>query len=211
MSTLHSNAPAHTLQTSKRTIEAAFDGQSFDDIFEEFDEKPLGVGAIAQVYKAKLKPHLATLEDNSIDRKEANLARRIKKNVDVTLKSSPSRVPSSHVAIKVLHPNIEKIVRRDLRIMGFFAAVINAIPTMEWLSFPDEVEQFGETAIRSTHRSREPHPLPTKLQRSNHSLVPLSLHGIHYAQRVDRGIRPGYSYGRLSTKWRWSISKGHCR
>jgi aarF domain-containing kinase len=144
MSTLHSNAPAHTLQTSKRTIEAAFDGQSFDDIFEEFDEKPLGVGAIAQVYKAKLKPHLATLEDNSIDRKEANLARRIKKNVDVTLKSSPSRVPSSHVAIKVLHPNIEKIVRRDLRIMGFFAAVINAIPTMEWLSFPDEVEQFGE-------------------------------------------------------------------
>jgi aarF domain-containing kinase len=28
--------------------------------------------------------------------------------------------------------------------MGFFAAVINAIPTMEWLSFPDEVEQFGE-------------------------------------------------------------------
>ncbi|KAI4618052.1 uncharacterized protein J4E87_008061 [Alternaria ethzedia] len=144
MSTLHSNAPAHTLQVTKRTIEAAFDGQSFDDIFEEFDEKPLGVGAIAQVYKAKLKPHLATLEDNSIDREELNLARRIKKNVDVTLKSSPSRVPSSHVAIKVLHPNIEKVVRRDLRIMGFFAAVINAIPTMEWLSFPDEVEQFGE-------------------------------------------------------------------
>jgi aarF domain-containing kinase len=28
--------------------------------------------------------------------------------------------------------------------MAFFAAVINAVPTMEWLSFPDEVEQFGE-------------------------------------------------------------------
>jgi aarF domain-containing kinase len=144
MSTLHSNAPAHSLKVSKQTIVDAFDGRAFDDIFEEFDEKPLGVGAIAQVYKAKLKPELATLEDNDIDSEERNLAQRIKKNVNVTLKSSPSRVPSNHVAIKVLHPNIEKIVRRDLRIMAFFAAVINAVPTMEWLSFPDEVEQFGE-------------------------------------------------------------------
>lgn len=144
MSTLHSNAPAHSLKVSKQTIEAAFDGRAFEDIFDEFDEKPLGVGAIAQVYKAKLKPDLATLEENTIEAEEPNLARRIKKNVDVTLKSTPSRVPSSHVAIKVLHPKIEKIVRRDLRIMAFFAAVINAIPTMEWLSFPDEVEQFGE-------------------------------------------------------------------
>lgn len=144
MSTLHSNAPAHSLKVSKQTIEAAFDGQAFDDIFEEFDETPLGVGAIAQVYKAKLKPHLATLQENSMDTEEPNFAQRVKKNVDVTLKSTPSRVPSSHVAIKVLHPKIEKIVRRDLRIMAFFASVINAVPTMEWLSFPDEVEQFGE-------------------------------------------------------------------
>ncbi|CAO2647716.1 Nn.00g086380.m01.CDS01 [Neocucurbitaria sp. VM-36] len=144
MSTLHSNAPAHSLKVSKRTIEAAFEGQGFDDIFEEFDETPLGVGAIAQVYKAKLKPHLATLQDHSTELDEPNLARKIKRNVDVTLKSTPSRVPSSHVAVKVLHPKIEKIVRRDLRIMAFFATVINAIPTMEWLSFPDEVEQFGE-------------------------------------------------------------------
>ncbi|KAF2133234.1 ABC1-domain-containing protein [Dothidotthia symphoricarpi CBS 119687] len=144
MSELHSNAPAHSLKVSKRTVEAAFDGRRFDDIFEEFDEKPLGVGAIAQVYKAKLKPDLATLQDNAIDAGELNLARKIKKNVDATLKSTPQRLPSNHVAVKVLHPNIEKIVRRDLRIMAFFAAAINAIPTMEWLSFPDEVEQFGE-------------------------------------------------------------------
>jgi aarF domain-containing kinase len=72
MSTLHSNAPAHSLETSKRTIEAAFDGRKFDDIFEEFDEKPLGVGAIAQVYKAKLKPDLATLQNNTIEREEPN-------------------------------------------------------------------------------------------------------------------------------------------
>src|ERR1051325_6858107 len=105
MSTLHSNAPAHSLKVSKQTIETAFNGRAFDDIFDEFDETPLGVGAIAQVYKAKLKPDLATLVENTIDAEEPNLAQRIKKNVDVTLKSTPSRLPSSHVAIKVLHPN----------------------------------------------------------------------------------------------------------
>src|SRR6185369_9224920 len=104
----------------------------------------LGVGAIAQVYKAKLKPHLAALQDNSIETEQPNLARKIRRNVDMTLKSTPSRIPSSHVAVKVLHPNIEKVVRRDLRIMAFFATIINLVPTMEWLSFPDEVDQFGE-------------------------------------------------------------------
>lgn len=143
MSTLHSNAPAHSLASTKRTVQDAFGGRPFSDIFEEFDEKPLGVGAIAQVYKAKLKPDLAA--PGEVDgAKPAKFAQRVRKNVDVALKSTPQRVPSSYVAVKVLHPNIEKIVRRDLKIMGFFATVINAIPTMEWFSFPDEVAQFGE-------------------------------------------------------------------
>jgi len=142
MSALHSDAPAHSLAVTKRTIERAF-GRKFDDIFEEFHEKPLGVGAIAQVYKAKLKPDLGGLDDDQV-KEPQTLRERAFKRVDPLLKSTPQRVPSSYVAIKVLHPNIERVVRRDLRIMGFFASVINAIPTMEWLSFPDEVVQFGE-------------------------------------------------------------------
>lgn len=144
MSSLHSNAPAHSLADTKKTIVKAFGGRPFDEIFEEFQEKPLGVGAIAQVYKAKLKPDLAALGDDDIDPDPPNLRKRVRKNVDVLVKSTPQRVPSSFVAIKVLHPKVERIVRRDLRIMAFFAATINAIPTMEWLSLPDEVVQFGE-------------------------------------------------------------------
>jgi aarF domain-containing kinase len=143
MSALHSHAPAHSLSDTKTIVEAAFDGRRFSDIFEEFDEKPLGVGAIAQVYKARLKSDFAALDDKHLD-EPPNWGQRMKRNVDVTLKSTPSRVPSQHVAIKVLHPGIERIVRRDLRIMAFFATIINAVPTMEWLSFPDEVQQFGE-------------------------------------------------------------------
>ncbi|KAI4121854.1 MAG: hypothetical protein LQ338_006135 [Usnochroma carphineum] len=144
MSSLHSNAPAHSLAATKRTIVRAFNDRPFEEIFDEFQEKPLGVGAIAQVYKAKLKTDLAVLSDDDIDPNPPNLRRRMRKNVDVLVKSTPQRVPSTYVAIKVLHPKVERVVRRDLRIMTFFAAVINAIPTMEWLSFPDEVAQFGE-------------------------------------------------------------------
>ena len=142
MSSLHSNAPAHSLSVTKATLERAF-GRKFEEIFDEFHDKPLGVGAIAQVYKAKLKPELVDNQDESTIQPQT-LRERAQKTVDPILKSTPKRVPSNYVAIKVLHPKIERIVRRDLRIMGFFADIINAIPTMEWLSFPDEVKQFGE-------------------------------------------------------------------
>lgn len=144
MSSLHSNAPAHSLAATKRTIVRAFNGRPFEEIFDEFQEKPLGVGAIAQVYKAKLKPDLAAFSDDDIESDQPNLRQRMRKNVDVLVKSTPQRVPSTYVAIKVLHPKVERNVRRDLKIMAFFAAAINAIPTMEWLSLPDEVTQFGE-------------------------------------------------------------------
>jgi len=143
MSQLHSDAPAHSLHETKRIIRRAFDGRPFEDIFEEFEEKPLGVGAIAQVYRAKLKPNLAVPNDPDLEERP-NLRKNVRKNVDTFIKSTPQRVPSSYVAIKVLHPRVERMVRRDLRIMGFFASVLNAIPTIEWLSLPDEVEQFGE-------------------------------------------------------------------
>lgn len=144
MSSLHSNAPAHSLRDTKRTIRRAFNGLPFEEIFEEFQEEPLGVGAIAQVYKAKLKPNLAATNDHELGEEPETLSSRVRKNVDVLVKSTPQRVPSSYVAIKVLHPKVERLIRRDLRIMSFFASLINAIPTMHWLSFPDEVQQFGE-------------------------------------------------------------------
>ncbi|KIV89542.1 hypothetical protein PV10_06935 [Exophiala mesophila] len=145
MSELHSNAPAHSLRHTKRVITEAFGGRSFDQIFIEFDEKPLGVGAIAQVYKARLKPDLAKSEDSDLDTTDKNrLGNKIRRNVDALVKSSPQRVPSAYVAVKVLHPKVERIVRRDLKIMGVFASIINAIPTLEWLDLPNEVANFGE-------------------------------------------------------------------
>ncbi|KAH7319678.1 ABC1 family protein [Stachybotrys elegans] len=145
MSKLHSNAPAHSMAVTRTTVEDAFGGRPFGEIFEEFDETPLGVGAIAQVYKAKLKPDFVAPPDTDVSAQLPRpLADNVFRNVDTVLKSSPKRVPSTYVAVKVLHPHVERTVRRDLRIMGFFASALNLIPTIEWLSLPDEVAQFGE-------------------------------------------------------------------
>lgn len=140
LSKLHSNAKAHSLRATKRIVSQAFGGRKFEDIFEEFDETPLGVGAIAQVYKAKIKPDLLPPER----KEERNFRRNLREKVQGLVKSSPPEgPPSSHVAIKVIHPRVDKIVNRDLRIMRFFATLINAVPTLEWLSFPDEVDVFS--------------------------------------------------------------------
>lgn len=51
---------------------------------------------------------------------------------------------STSVAIKVLHPRVRRTVRRDIAIMSVFANAFNALPGMEWLSLPEEVQVFGE-------------------------------------------------------------------
>ena len=98
------------MRKTKHIIEAAFGGKPFNEIFEEFEEKPLGVGAIAQVYRAKLKSNLRALSDSDVE--EPTFSARLKKNVDALAKSTPKRVPSSYVAIKVLHPNVDRVVGR---------------------------------------------------------------------------------------------------
>lgn len=49
---LHSNGKPHSLKYTKRVLEKAF-GKPFDEIFLEFDEKPMGIGAIAQVSRTE--------------------------------------------------------------------------------------------------------------------------------------------------------------
>ncbi|KAL5606541.1 uncharacterized protein BROUX77_003734 [Berkeleyomyces rouxiae] len=144
MSKLHSNAPAHSFAETKRIISEAFHGLPFHEIFEEFEATPMGVGAIAQVYRGKLRSGLTVPEAKGPASAFQLLRETVLRNIDTILKSSPKGVPSSHVAVKVVHPGIDRTIRRDLRIMAFFARLLNAIPSIEWLSLPDEVAQFGE-------------------------------------------------------------------
>jgi aarF domain-containing kinase len=58
--------------------------------------------------------------------------------------ASKTRISNASVAIKVVHPRVDKIIRRDLAIMRIFAKALNALPGMHWLSLPEEVDVFGD-------------------------------------------------------------------
>ncbi|AMD19634.1 HCL517Cp [Eremothecium sinecaudum] len=117
---LHSNAKPHALSYTKKQIVESLGVDSFDDVFEEFVEDPIGCGAIAQVYVGKVKEKLIA-----------------ERNLDLGPEGN------RWCAVKVVHPNAPKEISRDLKIMTFFARAINALPHMEWLSLPEEVEQFS--------------------------------------------------------------------
>ncbi|KIY51278.1 ABC1-domain-containing protein [Fistulina hepatica ATCC 64428] len=137
LGTLHSNAKPHSLAYTKMQIETVFH-RPFEEIFDEFNETPIGVGAIAQVYKARLKPDLVPPSVTGPRRRGSKFSAAV---------LSPEveyDVPKASVAIKILHPRVEKTITRDLRIMSFFAHALTAlVPGVEWLSLPEEVAVFG--------------------------------------------------------------------
>ncbi|OZJ06769.1 hypothetical protein BZG36_00292 [Bifiguratus adelaidae] len=155
LSKLHSQVDPHPFKATRRTIEHAFGGRRLEDIFEDLEEQPLGIGAIAQVYKAKLRPDIVLehFEDLMYD-----VADRVPTVDSVTVSMPANAHPRdivahprqdqlhlhTTVAIKILHPRVHVIVLRDLKIMKFFAKCLDLIPTVHWLSLPEEVEKFGE-------------------------------------------------------------------
>ncbi|KAI8082860.1 uncharacterized protein BX664DRAFT_339245 [Halteromyces radiatus] len=140
---LHSNVDPHSFSYTKKVLETTF-GQSMDDIFLEFNPDPLGVGAIAQVYKATLRPEIVLNKGNIV--KDFIVGDKQTVTLDcISTTDELGRQLNVHtaVAIKVIHPKARQIVRRDLNIMLFFASLLDWLPTMRWLSLPDEVRVFG--------------------------------------------------------------------
>lgn len=84
----------------------------------------MGIGAIAQVYKAVLNPELGLPNDylgNSkhVDDSSSSSSGNSRAIVPSTEDGTPN-VSGSIVAIKVLHPGVEKMISRDLKIMMAF-------------------------------------------------------------------------------------------
>ncbi|KAJ2457873.1 hypothetical protein GGI03_005977, partial [Coemansia sp. RSA 2337] len=125
---LHDSNKPHAASLSKRMIAHAFGVSDISSVFSSFDDRPLGAGAVAQVHHARFSHAF-------IDRLSAGDSGQ--RDVADALRRSPD------VAVKVLHPGVERKIRRDLRIMKWGASVLGALPGMRWLSLPDEVAIFG--------------------------------------------------------------------
>ncbi|KAF9274363.1 hypothetical protein BGZ68_000736 [Mortierella alpina] len=149
LSKLHSQVDPHSIEHTRRTIEAAFGGRKLEDIFDEFIETPLGIGAIAQVYRGRLKPGIALHfepDEQTEENADGSVINKFTSVAKVSKDSSRNKEKKlkTEVAIKVLHPRAARIVERDLAIMRFFAKLINLIPNMSWIALPDQVAMFGE-------------------------------------------------------------------
>ncbi|KAL0068703.1 hypothetical protein AAF712_004420 [Marasmius tenuissimus] len=139
MGALHSRGKSHSFKHTKKVIERVFQ-RPFDQVFEYFDETPIGTGAIAQVYRAVLKQDLIPPSYLGPRRHRKSPAAAIS---PVILDHPPPSIPTAAVAIKVIHPRVQKTIARDLSIMSFFAHFIALFPGMQWLSLPEEVDVFG--------------------------------------------------------------------
>jgi aarF domain-containing kinase len=132
---------------------------------------------------------------------------RIREQISPLIKQSPEQIPSTHVAIKVLHPRVAPTIYRDIRIMRFFANIINAIPTMEWLSLPDEVDQFAEMMKlqldlrieganleifheKFANRSTVTFPTPYQEYTTRKVLIEEFAHGLPLPWFLERGAGP---------------------
>ncbi|KIM47766.1 hypothetical protein M413DRAFT_439436 [Hebeloma cylindrosporum] len=139
LGSLHSQGKQHSLSHTKAIIESVFQ-QPFHQVFESFDENPIGSGAIAQVYRATLKQNLIPPSYLGPRRTRRTPGGPLG---PIILQDPLPSVPTASVAIKVLHPHVSKTISRDLRIMAFFASFINLFPGMQWISLPEEVQVFG--------------------------------------------------------------------
>lgn len=138
---MHSHGKPHSFSHTKRVIEHVFQ-KPFREVFEEFDEEPIGTGAIAQVYRATLKHDLLPPSYLGTPKRHSKSAAG-SLAVNTLFEEPPPSVPTASVAIKVLHPHVAKMISRDLSIMAFFASCISILPGMQWISLPEEVAVFG--------------------------------------------------------------------
>ncbi|KAF8078870.1 hypothetical protein FPV67DRAFT_1466723 [Lyophyllum atratum] len=167
---LHSHGTPHSIQHTKKVIERVFQ-RPFEEVFEEFDEKPIGTGAIAQVYRATLKHDLIPPSYLGPRRSRKTPAAAIGPTL---LNDPPPSVPTASVAIKILHPNVQKTISRDLSIMSFFAHIISILPGMQWLSLPEEVQVFGAMMFQQLDLRHEAENLLTFEHNFSHRKLPVT-------------------------------------
>jgi aarF domain-containing kinase len=105
----------------------------FEEVFEEFEIEPLGSGCIAQVHRARLKhaDHWSVASGEPTGSGSGSWHQQ-----------SGDRVLDQWVVVKVKRRHADSTIRRDLRLMKLGAAMVGALPTMEWLALPKAAARF---------------------------------------------------------------------
>ncbi|KAM1213694.1 hypothetical protein PS2_005070 [Malus domestica] len=125
LSELHTKAPEHSFAYTKKTIERAF-GRKLPEIFDNFEEKPVASGSIAQVHRATLRFRYPGQQTKPIV-----------------------------VAVKVRHPGVGESIRRDFSIINLVAKISTFIPALKWWRLDESVQQFAVFMMSQVDLARE--------------------------------------------------------
>ena len=72
------------------------------------------------------------------------------------------------VAVKMIHPHVEALVKTDMELLAGFASLVNKIPSMEILSLSELANEFADMMVR-THTATLLTTLTTIPHRIAHS------------------------------------------
>lgn len=109
----------HSFEKVDQTLTDAF-GKDWKERLE-LDPKPLGAGSVAQVFKGTLKKD------------------------SLSLKGTTKVSKGSSVAVKVIHPHVEQLVKIDMELLSVFANFMDSFPSLEILSLGETCRQFAHT------------------------------------------------------------------
>jgi len=119
----------HTMETVENTLTESFGPHWRERL--TLDPKPIGAGCIAQVFKGKLlgEESLADQADHSVSANERR-AQNLKDN------------KVQEVAVKVIHPHVEAMLRTDMELLSLFAGWLDAIPSLKNISIGESADAF---------------------------------------------------------------------
>jgi len=122
-------------EKAQQLIIDAIGEEVFNELFVEFNQAPLASASIAQVHTAKLKIVNDTDSDTSL---------------------AESTADTTNIVIKVLRPDIEKVITADIKVMSLFAGVVARwLPDGKRLRPKEVVEEYRKTILDELDLNRE--------------------------------------------------------
>jgi aarF domain-containing kinase len=121
----------HSYRHTRREVKAAL-GVEIEQLFDDFDPKPLASGSIAQVHKATLKqaPYRLYLQQQ---------------HQQPPQQQQQDEEHEQQVVVKVCHPNVAEHIRMDFKLVGWLSIAASKLPMLKGLPVRESVAQFTHT------------------------------------------------------------------
>jgi aarF domain-containing kinase len=165
-----------SLETVENTMSVAF-GKDWKNHLE-LDPNPIGAGCIAQVYRGKLTVADSGADGTVVEEKPGKFSKRAGLKV---VKSEPvSKSQSIPVAIKLIHPHVEDLIKTDMAMLNIFADFMDRSKALELLSLGDTCRQFADMMLDQLDLRKEAYNLKKfgrKFAKENWVVFPKPLDG----------------------------------